>query len=161
VLDRVMAESLDPTGPPVRWGIGAGGDDASAGVHARIALGRARERRTWLGFVIGDGWRDALLEDLGLALGALLDDLTPRQAEIAGLILVDGARQADVAGTLGVSRATVSVTVARGRIPAIAGALRAMEALLIGPPAAGTRSGTGDPANDGAPADDAPAPRPG
>jgi len=137
VLNSVVASGLDRAGPAVRWGIGAGGDDESATAHARIALRRARERGTWLGFATGDGWREALLADLGLALAALLDDLTPRQAEIAGLILVDGARQAEVAGMLGVSRATVSVTVARGRLPAIAGVLRAIEALLVGPPAPG------------------------
>jgi hypothetical protein len=137
VLGRVMASRLDPRGPSVRWGIGAGDDAASAAAHARIALRRARERGTWLGFATGDEWREALLADLGLALAALLDDLTPRQAQIAGLILVDGARQAEVAVTLGVSRATVSVTVARGRLPAIAGALRAIEALMVGPPAPG------------------------
>jgi hypothetical protein len=137
VLGRVVASRLDPGGPAVRWGIGAGDDDAAATAHARIALRRGRDQVAWLAFATGDGWRDALLADLGLALAALLDDLTPRQAEIACLILVDGARQAAVAGALGVSRATVSVTVARGRLPAIAGALRAIEALLIGPPAPG------------------------
>ena len=135
VLGRVVASRLGPGGPATRWGIGAGDDDASATAHARIALRRARDHGTWLGFATGDGWREALLADLGLALAALLDDLTPRQAEIACLILVHGARQAEVAGALGVSRATVSVTVARGRLPAIAGALRAIEALLVGPPA--------------------------
>ena len=135
VLGRVVASRLVPGGPAIRWGIGAGHDDASAIAHARIALRRARDHGTWLGFATGDGWREALLADLGLALAALLADLTPRQAEIACLILVHGARQAEVAGTLGVSRATVSVTVARGRLPAIAGAVRAIEALLVGPPA--------------------------
>jgi hypothetical protein len=134
----VMMSRLDRVGAAVRWGIGAGGDDASATTHAALALRSARERGTELGFVTGDPWRDALLVDLGLALAALLDDLTPRQAEIAGLILVDGARQAEVAAALGVSRATVSVAVARGRLPAIAGARRAIEALLVGPPVAGS-----------------------
>jgi len=137
VLGRVVASRLDPGGPAVRWGLGAGDGDAAATALARIALRRARDQVAWLAFATGDGWRDALLADLGLALAALLDDLTPRQAEIACLILVDGARQAAVAGALGVSRATVSVTVARGRLPAIAGALRAIEALLVGPPGPG------------------------
>jgi hypothetical protein len=141
VLDRVVASRLDRVGAAVRWGIGAGGDDASAATHAALALRSARERGTGLGFATGDPWRDALLADLGLALAALLDDLTPRQAEIAGLILVDGARQAEVAAALGVSRATVSVAVARGRLPAIAGARRAIEALLVGPPVAGSGRG--------------------
>jgi hypothetical protein len=138
VLDRVMASLLDRAGAAVRWGIGSGGDDASATTRAALALGSARERGIEVGFATGDPWRDALLADLGLALAALLADLTPRQAEIAGLILVDGARQAEVAGALGVSRATVSVAVARARLPAIAGARRVIEALLIGPPAAGS-----------------------
>jgi hypothetical protein len=148
VLGRVMASRLDPGGPAVRWGIGAGDDDAAATAHARIALRRGRDQVAWLAFATGDGWRDALLADLGLALAALLDDLTPRQAEIACLILVGGARQAAVAGALGVSRATVSVTVARGRLPAIAAALRAIEALLVGPPAPGA-GGDGGAAVDG------------
>jgi len=141
VLDRVMTSRLDRVGAAVRWGIGAGGDDASATRYAALALRSARDGGTGLGFATGDPWRDALLVDLGLALAALLDDLTPRQAEIAGLILVDGARQAEVAAALGVSRATVSVAVARGRLPAIAGARRAIEALLAGPPV--PRSGRG------------------
>jgi DNA-binding CsgD family transcriptional regulator len=137
VLDRVMASRLDRVGAAVRWGIGAGGDDASATTHAALALRSARARGTELGFATGDPWRDTLLADLWLVLAALLDDLTPRQAVIAGLILLDGARQAEVAAALGVSRATVSVAVARGRLSAIAGARRAIEALLVGPPAAG------------------------
>ena len=149
VLDRVLASRLDRVGAAVRWGIGAGGDDASATTHAALALRSARERGTVLGFATGDPWRDALLVDLGLALAALLDDLTPRQAEIAGLILVDGARQAEVAAALGVSRATISVAVARGRLPAIAGACRAIEALLAGPPVAGSGRGVGGASGSG------------
>jgi hypothetical protein len=133
VLDRVIGSRLDRVGA-VRWGIGAGHDDASAEAHAEIAIRTARDRGSWLGFATGDPWRDALLADLGVALAALLDDLTPRQAEIAGRVLVGGARQAEVAAALGVSRATVSVAVARGRLPAIASARRAIESLLVGPP---------------------------
>jgi len=106
---------------------------------AALALRRAREDGHAIGFATGDPWRDALLADLGVALGALLDDLTARQAEIASLILVDGARQVDVAVSLGVSRATVSVAVARGRLHAIAGVRHAIEELLAGPPPAGSR----------------------
>ena len=143
VLDRVMAARLDRVGAPVRWGVGAGDDDAAATTRAALALRSARERGIPLGFVTGDPWRDALLADLALALAALLDDLTPRQAEIAGLVLVDGARQAEVAVALRVSRATISVAVARGRFPAIAGARRAIEALLAGPPVGGSEKGGG------------------
>lgn len=142
VLDRVIASRLDRAGAAVRWGIGVGRDDASAATCAADALGSARGRGRWVGFATGDPWRDALLADLVPALAALLDDLTPRQAEIAGRVLVDGVRQAEVAAALGVSRATVSVAVARGRLPAIAGARRAVEALLVGP--SGRPPGSGD-----------------
>ena len=135
VLDRVIASRLDRAGDAVRWGIGVGCDDASAAAHATLAMGAVREGGGWLGFATGDPWRDALLADLTPSLAALLDDLTPRQAQIAARVLVDGARQAEVAATLGVSRATVSVAVARGRLPAIAGARRAIASILAGPPA--------------------------
>jgi len=132
VLDRVVAFRLDRAVASVRWGVGAGGDDASATRRATEALQLAGERGAEVGFATGDPWRDALLADLELALSALLDDLTPRQAEIARLVLVDRARQVEVAQALGVSRATVSVAVSRGRLAAIAGVRRAMEMLLIG-----------------------------
>lgn len=135
ILDRVIASRLDRAGTAVRWGIGAGRDDASAAAHAALAMHTARERGSWLELVIGDPWRDALLADLVPSLAGLLDDLTPRQAQIAARVLVDGARQAEVAAALGVSRATVSVAVARGRLPAIAGARRAIASLLAGPSA--------------------------
>jgi DNA-binding CsgD family transcriptional regulator len=147
VLDRVVASHLDRAVASVRWGIGAGCDDATAGTRAAAALQIARERGVEVGFATGDLWRDALLADLELALSALLDDLTPRQAEIARLVLVNGARQVEVAQTLGVSRATVSVAVSRGRLPAIAGVRRAMEALLVSAP--GARPGPGGAATVG------------
>lgn len=135
VLDRVIASRLDRAGAAVRWGIGVGCDDASAAAHAALAMRTARERGGWLELATGDPWRDVLLADLVPSLAALLDDLTPRQAQIAGRVLVNGARQAEVAAALGVSRATVSVAVARGRLPAIAGARRAIASILAGPPA--------------------------
>ena len=143
LLDRVIGSRLDRVGAAFRWGIGAGHDDASAEGRAALAIRTARDHGRWLGFATGDPWRDALLADLGVALAALLDDLTPRQAEIAGRVLVDGARQAEVAAALGVSRATVSVAVARGRLPAIASARRAIEALLVGPPPVALGGGEG------------------
>jgi len=135
VLDRVISSRLDRAGGAVLWGIGVGCDDASAAAHAVLAMRTARDRGGWLELATGDPWRDALLADLVPSLAALLDDLTPRQAQIAARVLVDGARQAEVAAALGVSRATVSVAVARGRLPAIAGARRAIASILAGPPA--------------------------
>ena len=142
-LDRVIASRLDRVGSALRWGIGIGRDDASAVTRAALAMGSARDRGSWLGFATGEPWRDALVADVVPALTALLDDLTPRQAEIAGRVLVEGARQAEVAAALGVSRATVSVAVARGRLPAIASARRAIESLLVGPPAVAQGFGQG------------------
>ncbi len=150
VLGRVIASRLDRTGGGVRWGIGVGRDDASAAARAALAMRAARERGGWLGFATGDPWRDALLADLVPSLSALLDDLTPRQAQIAARVLVDGARQAEVAAALGVSRATVSVAVARGRLPAIAGARRAIASLLAGPAAVAPHGDDSDAGNGAA-----------
>ena len=58
--------------------------------------------------------------------------MTSRQGEIARRLLIDGWRQADVAAELGVSRATISVTVARSRIGAIAAARRLLVTALGG-----------------------------
>jgi hypothetical protein len=135
VLDRVISSRLDREGGALRWGIGVGCDDESAAARATLAMRTARDRGGWLELATGDPWRDALLADLVPSLAALLDDLTPRQAQIAARVLVDGARQAEVAAALGVSRATVSVAVARGRLPAIAAARRAIASILAGPPA--------------------------
>ena len=140
-----MASRIDRAAPAVRWGIGVGRDDATAVRRARDALRTARQPVARIGFATGDAWRDAVLADLGLVLTALLDDLTPRQAQIAGLLLVGGVRQADVAAALGVSRATVSVAVARARLPAIAAACRAIEALLVAVPITGRAPGAGIP----------------
>ena len=63
---------------------------------------------------------------------------------------MDGARQAEVAAALGVSRATVSVAVARGRLPAIAGARRAIASLLAGPAAVAPHGDDSDAGNDAA-----------
>ena len=150
VLDQVIASRLDRSGGGVRWGIGVGRDDASATARAALAMRTARERGSWLELATGDPWRDALLADLVPPLAALLDDLTPRQAQIAARVLVDGARQAEVAAALGVSRATVSVAVARGRLPAIAGARRAIASILAGPPAMTPDGGDGRDAGIGA-----------
>jgi DNA-directed RNA polymerase specialized sigma24 family protein len=64
----------------------------------------------------GDPAADALLADLGPLLPHLLAELTPRQREVARLVLVDHLRLADTAERLRVSRATVSVIADRGRV---------------------------------------------
>ena len=99
-------------------------------VDARAAISAAARTRIGLVARTGDPTRDALLADLCPLLPALLDDLSVRQREIARLMLIDGLRQADVAQRLGLSRPTVSVAHARGRIDRIAGLVRALRSLF-------------------------------
>ena len=84
--------------------------------RARELLERAKARREGLLAVTGDAAADALLLDLGPLLAALLAELTDRQREVARLLLIEGLRRAEAAERLGVSRATVSVIAARGRV---------------------------------------------
>ena len=102
----------------------------AAFVDARAAIIAAARTRVGLVARTGDAARDALLADLCPLLPALLEDLSVRQRQIARLMLVDGLRQADVAERLRLSRPTVSVAHARGRIDRIAGLLRALRALF-------------------------------
>ena len=63
-------------------------------------------------------------------LAELLADLTPAQARIARLMLLEDLRQADVADALNVSRATVSVAHARGHIRSIDRLLDALRGIM-------------------------------
>jgi predicted DNA-binding protein (UPF0251 family) len=122
----VVRAALRPDTRPMRWAVVAGMVDAGTGpatertgpafLATRELIGRTKRQRSGLLAVSGDPASDALLEDLGPLLPALLEELTDRQREIARLILVDGLRRADVAERLGVSRATVSVIADRGRV---------------------------------------------
>ncbi len=102
----------------------------AAFLEARAAISAAGRTRIGLVARTGDATRDALLADLCPLLPTLLDDLSVRQREIARLMLVDGLRQVEVAQRLGLSRPTVSVAHARGRIDRIAGLVRALRALF-------------------------------
>ncbi|HEY6056642.1 MAG TPA: TrfB-related DNA-binding protein [Candidatus Limnocylindrales bacterium] len=127
-LRAVLVASLDPAGRPMRWAIAEGGIEPGSGpatertgtafLAAREAIDGPAARD---GLVIVTGVREAdrLLERIAPPLAELLGDLTDRQRVVAHGILVDGLRQADVAARLGVSRATISVTYARGRIRSI------------------------------------------
>lgn len=127
-LAAVLVGSLRDGVPPAR-------DDGRAARAlldiAGPALDIARSRRELLVIRTGDPGADGLLDATAPLLAGLLGELSPRQRILARMLLLDGLRQADAADVLGVSRATVSVMVARGRIRAIerlAGAVRAIVA---------------------------------
>ena len=132
----VLRAALHPDARELRWAIVAGDVLAGSGpatertgpafIAARELLERAKARREGLLAVTGDAVADALLQDLGPVLAALLAELTDRQREVARLLLIEGLRRAEAAERLGVSRATVSVIATRGRVrhlASLAGAL--------------------------------------
>jgi hypothetical protein len=120
--------------PPrrVRWGIGMAAGEAEAAVLAHAALDLGGRRLITVRGAPGAGAVD--LEDRVAVLLALLAGTTARQGEIARRILVDGRRQAEVAAEFGVTRATVSVAVARGHVAAVAAAGRILAAGLAACP---------------------------
>jgi len=157
-LRAVLLGAVGDGAMGIRWGIAQGTIESGAERIARraasltvladeaIAIGRARRDR--LIVRTGVAGADRLLDGIAPLLVELLDDLTGRQRTVARLILLEGLRQADVADTLGVSRATVSVMAGRGRIRSVerlAGAIRAVmtaadEAALAGDLAALARA---------------------
>lgn len=122
----VLLAALRPDGRALRWVFVAGEVDPGIGPAterngpafraARDLLERAKAHRDGLLAQTGDQVADALLEQVAPLLPALLDDLTPRQREVARLILLDGLRRTDAADRLGIRRATVSVIAERGRV---------------------------------------------
>jgi hypothetical protein len=136
----VVRASLDPDARGLRWAVVAGEIEPGTGpatqrtgpaFHAaRDGIARARAHRDGLVAATGDPVADARLADLGPLLPSLLGDLTPRQREVARLILVDELRQSDAAEHLHVSRATVSVIADRARVRHLEGLARALAAIF-------------------------------
>jgi DNA-binding CsgD family transcriptional regulator len=136
----ILRAALAPDARQLRWSVVSGEIEAGSGpatertgpaFHAaREAIARARTRRDGLIAITGDPDADERLADLGPLLPALLDDLTPRQREVARLILLDDLRRSDAAERLHVSRATVSVIADRARIRHLAGLARALGAIF-------------------------------
>jgi hypothetical protein len=124
----------------MRWAIAAGEVDPGRGpatqrtgtafITARGLLDENRRLRTSLRIMTGEPAVDDLLNDLAPVLGRALDELTPTQRRVAGLIVVDGLRRSEVAERLGVSRATVSVTADRAGVPSIERLARAIRTLM-------------------------------
>jgi hypothetical protein len=136
----VLRAALAEDARPMRWAIALGIVEAGEGpatqrtgeafIAARAALDETRRRRTNLRIVTGVPTVDDLLDDLAPVLGAALEQLSPRQRRVAGLILVDGLRRSEVADRLRVSRATISVAAERGGVPSLERLSRAIRTLL-------------------------------
>jgi hypothetical protein len=139
-MTAVFRAALHPDHRPMRWTIVVGEVDPGRGpatqrsgpafIAARERLISAAARRERLAVVTGDTAADALLDAISPLLGELLAELTPRQREIAWLMLVEGLRQADVAERLAVTRATISVATDRAHIPSL-GAVAAAVTTLV------------------------------
>ena len=136
----VLHAALQPDARGLRWAIVAGDIDPGTGpaterngdafLVAREAIARAKAHREGLVAISGDPVADGLLADTGPLLAALLGDLTPRQREVARLIVIDDLRQSEAAEHLGVSRATVSVIADRARVRHVQGLARTLASIF-------------------------------
>jgi DNA-binding CsgD family transcriptional regulator len=139
-LRGVLHASLHEGALPMRWAIVHGSIEPGTGlanertgeayVLARHLVEAARRQRDGLIMVTGHARSDALLRDLSPVLAELVRGLSSRQRTVARLALLDGLRQAEVAGRLDVSRATVSVTFGRAGIRSIERVASAVRALF-------------------------------
>jgi hypothetical protein len=136
----VLLGALHEDARPMRWSIvlgevapGTGPATERAGeafIRARDGLAEAKLHREGIVISTGEPGADRLLGDLAPLLAELLAELTPSQARIARLMLIDDLRQADVADALNVTRATVSVAHARGHIRSIDRLLDALRGIM-------------------------------
>ena len=136
----VLLAALHPDARELRWAVVAGEIDPGTGpaiertgrafLVARESIARARAHRDGLVAITGDPEADERLADLGPLLAALLADLTPRQREVARLILIDELRRSEAADHLGVSRATVSVIADRARVRHLGGLARTLASIF-------------------------------
>lgn len=136
----VLRAALRRDRRPVRWAIVAGLVDPGEGpatqrtgtafLRARTLITELKAARAALVTETGDPDADDLLADVSPLLPRLLDDLTGRQRELARLMLIDGLRRAEVADSLGISRATVSVMAERARIRELGGLVAALRGLF-------------------------------
>jgi predicted DNA-binding protein (UPF0251 family) len=147
----VVRAALGPDARALRWAIVWGEVEPGTGPAtertgpafraAREVLAGLRARRDGLKAVTGDPAADALLDDLGPLLAALLDRLTTRQREVGRLLIIDELRQSEAAGLLGVSRATVSVMADRAGIRHLQRLARALSGIFLDGVARSARTG--------------------
>lgn len=103
----------------VETGQAAGGASAVATDTAITALADGQRERVGLVMRSGHPGADRLLVDIAPVIAEMLELLTPRQRDVARLMLVDGLRQAEAAERLGIARSTVGVIAARARIRSV------------------------------------------
>ena len=125
--------------PPMRWATVLGLVDDGRGpathrtgeafLRARAILGQARDDRDGLLCQTGDKSADAYLAGTTPLLAAIIERMTDRQRLIAGLALVDGLRQSEIAARLDVSRPTVSVSYARADVRNLSRLVAAVRAI--------------------------------
>ena len=140
----IVAAALEPDGLALRWAVVAG-ERSTAPILAAAEIPLLKARGERLVVITGDPRTDALLVDLVPLLDALAGDMTSRQRDIARRILVEGRRQAAVAAELGVSRATISVAVGRGRLRDLERAMHGLHGLSLCGIAAAERHEPGRP----------------
>lgn len=125
-LEAIVRASLRSDRMPMRWVVVAGRVEQGTGpatqrsgpafLAARELASMARRQRDSLLMQTGDPDGDELLEGVAPVLGRLLGELTVRQREVAGLLLVDGLTQAAAATRLSVKAPTISVAAERARV---------------------------------------------
>lgn len=138
----LLACHLVPQVPDMRWGIAVGMIDSGTGtairrtgeafLMARAAIVKAKTSKRKIAISTGFPRVDRLFY---LALGlwrASLDELTARRRTLAFLFLVEGLPQSQIATDLGVSRATVSVIISRGKIREIGEQAQALSSIYDG-----------------------------
>jgi len=126
LLGTLQAHAGPGAVPRMRWVAVAGEIDPGRGpatrrtgpafILARSALDEAKRQRDGLICRVLDAHTDRVLDGTAPVLGAMIDAMTDRQREVARLALVDGLRQSEIADRLGIARATVSVSSARGDV---------------------------------------------
>jgi hypothetical protein len=135
-LVAILRAALDPASRPIRWVCLSGCVDPGEGpatertgrafAAAREAMSSAAAAHDRIVLTTGRAGMDELLADITPALADLLEGLTGRQRAVARLALLEGLRQSEVAGRLGVRRATISVSFGRARIQSLAGLVAAI-----------------------------------
>jgi DNA-binding CsgD family transcriptional regulator len=122
----LRANSGDGAVPPMRWVVVFGEVEPGRGpatrrtgpafIRARALLVESRRSRDGLRCETTDAHADALLDRTAPPLAAMIRGMTDRQRVVARMAIVDGLRQSEIADSLGIARATVSVASGRADV---------------------------------------------